>query len=335
VAPTNPLSVFLDCRTQRTFVDEEGPPHLLSEGALEHIKSGLIKSKFKKGDPLIMISPTPVFGFELAERVQRFLTAISGSYKWDLETWRANEKGFVKFLTYLANNFNPSYCIFLSGDVHYAFTMKANLDYLKLPRETVSMIEKDTPTKEKSTIPIAQLTSSPFRSNSLTNRIVAILILNLVHKVIVFKKYLLKRTIVNKSPGDVNFNYDYLKRLPDIHNKEVNTNDTEYSDVKQKIYFSKHGNDKSIFDKIRVITFNLKIKYFRKDKIERNQINSPWTERRLLVKPEGQNSLPVLAKNNIGYVNLDLDSKSVQHTLYFLIKGKIRKSRALIYFCNT
>jgi hypothetical protein len=331
VAPTYPLSVFLDCRTQRTFVDEEGPPHLLSEDALEHIKLNLIKSGYKNGNPLILISPTPVFGFELAESVQRFLTSISGSYKWDLETWRANEKGFSKFITYLASNFDPGYCIFLSGDVHYAFTMKAHLDYLKQIPDTKSFSDEDTDAKEKSVIPIAQLTSSPFRSNSLSNRIVAILILNLVHKLIVAKKYIIRKKLVNKSPEDVTFNYDYLERLPDIINQKDNARNVAFSGGKQKIYFSKHRDDKSIFEKISLISLNLKAKFVRKDTIETSHINSPWTERRLLIKPRGQSSLPVLAKNNMGYIKLNLNSKSIEHTLYFLDKGLIRDSQTKIH----
>ena len=59
---------------------------------------------------------------------RRFLTSISGTYKWDLETWRANETGFIKFLAFVSNTFSPDYCIILSGDVHYAFTMKARFD---------------------------------------------------------------------------------------------------------------------------------------------------------------------------------------------------------------
>jgi len=331
VAPTYPLSIFLDCRTQRTFVDEEGPPYLLSEDELEYIESNLIKSGYQKGDPLILISPTPVFGFELAESVQRFLTSISGSYKWDLETWRANEKGFSKFLTFLASNFEPAYCIFLSGDVHYAFTMKAHFDHLKRAPEMRAFTDRDTNTKQKSVIPIAQLTSSPFRSNSLKNRIVAILILNMVHKLVIFKKYIFRKKLVDKSPDDVNFNYDYLKKLPDVHNQKDNTgNSSSYGD-KQKIYFSKHRDDKSIFEKIRVIAFSLKGKLFRKDSIEMSHINSPWTERRLLIKPRGQSSSPVLAKNNMGYVKVYLDSKSIEHMLYFLDKGIIRNSQAKIH----
>jgi hypothetical protein len=329
VAPTTPLSVFLDCRTQRTFVDEEGPPHLLSEHALEHIKLNLQKSGYKNGDPLAIISPTPVFGFELAESVQRFLTSISGSYKWDLETWRANEIGFAKFLTYIANNFDPIYCIFLSGDVHYAFTMKASLDHLRLSRGIESLTERGGKTQEKTLIPMAQLTSSPFRSNSLRNRIVAILILNLIHKVIVSKEFIFRKAMEKKSSNNHNFNYDYFKRLPDISGHQSIFN----YDVchKHTIHFSKIGDDKSILEKIKLILSNL-VKFLKRDKSGPNLSNSTWTEHRLLIKPKGQCSLPVLARNNIGHVSFDFDSKILVHKLYYLENDDLRHSEALINF---
>jgi hypothetical protein len=210
--------------------------------------------------------------------------------------------------------------------------MKVHIDHLKRTPEMGSFTNRgDSSAKEKSVIPIAQLTSSPFRSNSLTNRIVAILILNLVHKFIIAKKYLLRKKLINQSLDDVNFNYDYLKKIPDIHNQKENTRHSTYNGRKQKIYFSKHGNDKSIFEKIRILAINLKVKFFSEDKIESSHINSPWTERRLLIKPRGQNALPVLAKNNIGYVKLNLNSKSIEHNLYFLDKGLIRDSQATIH----
>jgi hypothetical protein len=113
VAPTYPPSIFLDCRTQREFVNPDGPPILLNDEALDHIEKIVYDSGYVKGEPVVIISPTPVFGFELAESVQRFLTSISGTYKWDLETWRANETGFIKFLAFLSNTFSPDYCIIL------------------------------------------------------------------------------------------------------------------------------------------------------------------------------------------------------------------------------
>lgn len=333
VAPTYPLSVFLDCRTQRAFVDEEGPPHLLSDKALGCMKSMMIKSGYKNDDPIILVSPTPVFGFELAESIQHFLTSISGSYKWDLETWRANEIGFVKFLAYLSNNFNPSYCIFLSGDVHYAFTMKAHFERLNLSQEIGSSTEMTSNKKILSAMPIVQLTSSPFRSNSLRNRIAAILILNLVHKVIVSKNFLLRRIMVIKSTNKVpHLNYDYFKLLPNIHDAETKSNSlNNYNYHKQKIYFSKHSNDKSWLEKIKMISFNLIARHL-KNQSDRQLADSPWAEHRLLIKPRGQGTLPVLARNNIGYVHLDLNSKYVAHTHYFLDKDKVRNSQVSVSF---
>jgi hypothetical protein len=335
VASTYPLTVFLDCRTQRTFVDDEGPPLLLSDNALHDIKSMLIKSGYKNGDPIILVSPTPVFGFELAESIQDFLTSISGSYKWDLETWRANEKGFVKFLAYLYSEFNPSYCIFLSGDVHYAFTMKAGFDRLKLSQEIGSSRELNSNKKIKSAIQIAQLTSSPLRSNHLTNRLAAILILNLVHKLIVTKNFLLHRVLVTKGTQDTQkINYDYFKRLPDIYDNETKSKmlDNYNYSTQKKIHFSKHEKDISILEIIRIISFNLVIRYFRTNENERNLENSPWAEHRLLIQPKGQGSLPVLARNNIGCVHLDLNSKSVRNTLYFIDKNGVRNCQASVHF---
>ena len=158
VAPTYPLSIFLDCRTQREFVNPDGPPVLLNDEVLDHIESEVYDSGYNRGDPLVIISPTPVFGFELAESVQRFLTSISGTYKWDLETWRANEMGFIKFLAFLSYTFNPDYCIILSGDVHYSFTMKAKLDLFTAgyrPKQSALGLRNDI------SIPSLSLTCGP------------------------------------------------------------------------------------------------------------------------------------------------------------------------------
>jgi hypothetical protein len=42
----------------------------------------------------------------------------------DLETWSANENGFVRFLTFLIQVVAAQLCIFISGDVHYGFTVR-------------------------------------------------------------------------------------------------------------------------------------------------------------------------------------------------------------------
>ena len=137
----------------------------------------------------MIVSPTPVFGFEHAESVQRFLTSISGTYKWDLETWRSNEAGFIKFLAFVSTTFSPDYCVILSGDVHYAFTMKARFDLSTAGNHTKQFdFDLGNNIPILSSLSFAQLTASPLRSNSLKKRKLAIMILNLVHKIILTRK---------------------------------------------------------------------------------------------------------------------------------------------------
>ena len=62
------------------------------------LKQALLHANYKNGDTLIMVPPTPVFGFDLAEELQKYLASKSNVYKWDLETWSANERGFYAFL---------------------------------------------------------------------------------------------------------------------------------------------------------------------------------------------------------------------------------------------
>jgi hypothetical protein len=68
--PANPLSIFLDCRTQRGYNTPMGAPDLISEEALESILHIAQQGNYDTGDRIIMISPTPVFGFELEEKLQ-------------------------------------------------------------------------------------------------------------------------------------------------------------------------------------------------------------------------------------------------------------------------
>jgi hypothetical protein len=65
--PTNPVAIFLDCRTQRGYTSLRGAPELISEEALNSISGIAQQSNYHNGDPVIIVSPTPVFGFELAE----------------------------------------------------------------------------------------------------------------------------------------------------------------------------------------------------------------------------------------------------------------------------
>ena len=334
VAPTYPLSIFLDCRTQREFVNPDGPPVLLNDEVLDYIESEVYDSGYNRGDPLVIISPTPVFGFELAESVQRFLTSISGTYEWDLETWRANETGFIKFFAFLSYTFNPDYCVILSGDVHYSFTMKAKLDLFTAvyhPKQSAFGLRNDI--SIPSTLPVAQLTSSPLRSNSLPKRKLAIMILNMVHKIIMSKKMVSQTGFLDVAYDISHNNHETSKELKEKE-KGLNKNNSLISKLlsKENTNYSKHGKGVSFLVKIKTILKSLVNRYFfnrQRGSVERSP---DWKEFRMLVTPHGPGTTPVIADNNIGLVSLNLKSHTVEHTLFFLKGNKILSNMAIIEF---
>ena len=155
--PTIPPTLFLDCRTQRQFDSFKGPPRLINDEELQSILHFTRRMDYEQGQPIILVSPTPVFGFDLAEELQEYLSSKSSIYKWDLETWSANEVGFTRFLSFLARDLQTQHCIFLSGDVHYAFTISATFTLLSKG----DVYRKDEEKKDDNlTMNITQLNSS-------------------------------------------------------------------------------------------------------------------------------------------------------------------------------
>jgi hypothetical protein len=333
IAPTYPLSIFLDCRTQREFVNPDGPPVLLNDEALDYIKSEVYDSGYKRGDPLVIISPTPVFGFEHAESVQRFLTSISGTYKWDLETWRANEAGFIKFLAFVSNAFGPDYCVILSGDVHYAFTMKATFDLFTAGYPTKqSASDLGNNIQIHSSLPVAQLTASPFRSDSLTKRKLAIIILNMVHKIIMGKKMVSRTGFLTTNYDIRHNNHGSANKLKEEDESNKENSLTSKLLLKENTNYSKHGKEVSFLIKIKTIFISLVNRYFIKRQRGSTEGIPDWREFRLLITPEGHGTTPVLANNNIGSVSLNLKSRTVEHRIFFLKSNKVRFSIAKIEF---
>ena len=333
VAPTYPQSIFLDCRTQREFVNPDGPPILLNDEALDHIKKIVYDSGYVKGDPLIIVSPTPVFGFELAESVQRFLTSISGTYKWDLETWRANETGFIKFLAFLSNTFSPDYCIILSGDVHYAFTMKARFDMftpVHHPNQVGLSLEDDN--LVQNSIHVAQLTSSPLKSNSVIKRKAAIMILNLAHKIIITKKNVTRSGFMNTNSIPSYSNHGSVGEMNESGSSYKKNSLASSVSPKENKNYSKHPKGTSFLFKIKTIFTSLINRYFIDEQSDSVEQLPKWGEYRMLVTPKGYGITPVLASNNIGSVSLNLESRTVVHTLFYLKKNKVRSSVAVIEF---
>ncbi len=155
-APTDPLTIVSDCRTQRHFDNNDGPPQLLSsEGLLSMLQTSK-QANYRKGDAIIIVSPTPVFGFLLLEELQKFVAKIIRGYRLDLETWFANQSGLLSLLSFLIETLRPRYCIFLSGDVHYGFTISAAFALLQKKHD-----------KDDLCMSITQLNSSALKTTSL------------------------------------------------------------------------------------------------------------------------------------------------------------------------
>ncbi|MFC7684481.1 hypothetical protein [Ureibacillus sp. GCM10028918] len=170
VAPTTPKAVFLDTRTLREYEDkpdtiiweklvekETYPPQLVNELEYKAISKQLQVSGWHKGEPLIIVSPTPVIGFDLIEKVmiqllpilERLGTRVQTIF--DVEAWRYNGKGLTNFLNQVAE-WNPKSPVILSGDVHYSFSVNSTFTFW-----------------DEKKICVKQITASPIKNMSFKN----------------------------------------------------------------------------------------------------------------------------------------------------------------------
>jgi hypothetical protein len=188
-APTSPLTVFLDTRTLRRYdivpryQDQKfEAPRLLNREGLLQMLSMAVNAGYSQGDPLMIVSATPVYGYGPAEWVQenllvpgveiiRGLDFPVGRYAWDLESWHANRLGFFEFITFVSEMLQPSYCVFLSGDVHFAWT--ATINYTQFRQHWPSLAGLRRPKMPIKTR-FVQLTSSSLKNaTSATRNLVA------------------------------------------------------------------------------------------------------------------------------------------------------------------
>jgi hypothetical protein len=169
VAPTNPKSIFFDTRTQREYDLEPKPvkfghlieetsksPQLLSKAGWESVTRLLFDHGWKSRSPIIVVTPTPVYGMGLIESFLHDyvyplrVLGVDVQTTIDFEAWKYNGKGFTEFLQQVTD-WNPSNCIILSGDVHYASAVKATITFANGKQLNVN-----------------QFTSSPIKNMSLT-----------------------------------------------------------------------------------------------------------------------------------------------------------------------
>jgi hypothetical protein len=278
--PTHPLTIFLDCRTQRQYDSFQGPPQLINDDELQSILRTIERTNYEKSQPIILVSPTPVFGFDLAESLQEYLAGKSSVYKWDLETWSANEKGFVRFLSFLIHNLRPGHCIFLSGDVHYAFTISATFTLL-------SQMEKyrkkggENGDDHYLSMNITQLNSSALKTTSLG-----------------------KQILLNEVMG--HFRQLFTSR----HSIRIGWNDALFKSKKLK---DKDSNPYAIINRLK---YNSNI-IGEKEVQQPYSLSPDWIESRSILKASdsGISSL-IIADNNLGLVSVYGDRyKLLKHKL--------------------
>lgn len=145
VVPCGPAqAVMLDTRTRRGYQGNYSPPGLMDDSALLEVLNDTLRPS-AGAELLFIVSPAPVLGLAVFEEliqpvVSRVLDAIhvfkntwnpekpetSGSEGTDMEAWGLAPAPFEKFLERI---YPYKKIVFLSGDVHYAFS--AEMDYWK------------------------------------------------------------------------------------------------------------------------------------------------------------------------------------------------------------
>ena len=145
--PTDPPIIVLDTRTQRDFTGSYRAASLMDHYAADWLRLEWAKLRTeKKGSTPIIVSSTPVIGFNPVEKAQSafvkllslfmpFIRLFRGTKMLnsftrlasvvDFESWIANKKGFSYFLDTLLLRMKIKKVVFLSGDVHYSFVNKA------------------------------------------------------------------------------------------------------------------------------------------------------------------------------------------------------------------
>jgi len=131
-APTDPITVFADTRTNRELFRRGTGPNLINTHGRAKLKQTAEGGGYRSGKPIIIVSAAPVFGLLVMEWIQKKKIAHGTSaLEMDMEQWRDNQTGQATFLRFIVERIAPEFCVFLSGDVHYGFS--AGVDYVLDP----------------------------------------------------------------------------------------------------------------------------------------------------------------------------------------------------------
>ncbi len=153
--PTVPPIIAIDSRTQRQYDNYDLPAQLMDRYALDWLRvewAKLVTNNCIPPDTWpVLVTATPVLGFAPIEAIQNkilrlvkkvlqffakkylfFLPVFEGPIDraviniMDIESWTANINGYKALFDTLQARMKLPGCLFISGDLHYAFSAKGD-----------------------------------------------------------------------------------------------------------------------------------------------------------------------------------------------------------------
>ncbi len=122
LTPSRPAGISIDTRTSRANVKER--MELVDDRGFARVSQLVAQSASDSDEPLIVVSPAPVFGFPVIEFLQSRFASLTGSSLLDFERWFP--KAFERLLTTFRDA-GVREIVILSGDIHYSLNVRAEV----------------------------------------------------------------------------------------------------------------------------------------------------------------------------------------------------------------
>jgi len=142
----NKAFVFFDTRNHRLGgLNAQSPAGLMKESKLKQQLSDCVS------DELIIISPSPVYGYEAIESLQERLAFLPQSVSlidregWHAPTKEGEEAKSLHALEALLSMASAKRIVIISGDVHYSFVRNVNLSNKQVTQVVASALKNKPP----------------------------------------------------------------------------------------------------------------------------------------------------------------------------------------------
>lgn len=159
LAPSNPKALCVDIRTSRDF-SQDGHVILSGEKVQPYLKALLTKHGFRKGETLLLVTPTPFLPHEAMMLGQAIKYKYPRErYEGDYELYADYPPQQAQFMGWLHDNYKPSAVVIFSGDVHHASVVSGRFAHGKTQNQIMFG-------KADWVIRIVQITSSPIKNRN-------------------------------------------------------------------------------------------------------------------------------------------------------------------------